>query len=78
MWHSARPLYTDAAYTMIFNAEICHIFIFKIVNYVIFKDTYSEGHFKVLSAPDIHARVVGAYLIKVVPVDGKKSTSHRG
>lgn len=45
---------------------MCHPFI------------YPEGDLEVLAAPDVHAAVVLAQLVKVLPVHGKQTTGHGG
>jgi len=37
---------------------------------------YPERYFQVLSAPDVHTRVIGADLVEIVAINGKQSTSH--
>lgn len=39
--------------------------------------THPEWHFQVLTAPDIHLRVVRAYLPEIVTFNCKKTTCHR-
>lgn len=36
---------------------------------------YPEGHFHVLTPPDLHLIIVGADVLKVRPGDGKEATS---
>ena len=40
------------------------------------KKYYFEGKLEILSAPDLHARVVHAQLVKPIAIDGKQTTSH--
>ena len=40
--------------------------------------SHPEGDLQVLPAPDVHAGVVLAELIKVLPVHGKQAPSHGG
>lgn len=40
--------------------------------------THSERDFQVLSAPDVHACVIGADLLEIISVDGEQAARHGG
>lgn len=42
------------------------------------KTHYPEAHLEILSAPDVHALVVGADLVEVVAVDREEPARHGG